>query len=557
MAVTPTTEADAPAPATPPLTPPWDRRRVSLAAIVVAAVVGLGLSSGHVGLRPHTLIDGLGAIGSIFRRAWPPRWDDFAFDLRQGWLSFMMAVTATAIAAVLSFPLALLAARNTAPNRVVGTLARAAIILLRAIPGLVLALIFVSALQIGPLPGTLGLGLHSVGMVAKLLADAIEESDPGPADAFRSAGAGRLQTALGAVVPQVVPGLASVLLYRLEINMRDSAVVGLVGGGGIGFLLQSTLQTDRWPTSFGLILIIIGYVLVIEQIGSQTRKRLLAPPAPAVGGQPTRAEPGLGTDGQTATTPPWTAGRVTARFGAVALLAFVGYCCTRVELTPAALARGLPKLTRVTGQLLTPDLSHLGTLVNELVMTVEIGAVGTALGLLLAVPVSLLAARNVAPAAWVTHVARYVLVVVRAVPELAIAVVFVAAVGLGPFAGVLALAVVAFWFGAKLLADDLELEDPGPREAATATGANRFQQVWATTVPAQLPALVGACLYDFDIALRTSTVLGVVGAGGVGYGLDSSIRTLHYHVAGAYLLGIFVLVYGVELVAARIRHLLI
>src|SRR5262249_55212405 len=158
---------------------------------------------------------------------------------------FLMAVAATAISALMAFPLALLAARNTTPHPAVSFVARLLIVVFRAMPGLVLALIFWSALGNGTLPGTLGLGLHSIGMVGKLLADAVEESDPGPAEALRAAGAGRLQIALGAVVPQVIPGFASTLLYRLEINMRDSAVVGLVGGAGVGFFLQSALQTDR------------------------------------------------------------------------------------------------------------------------------------------------------------------------------------------------------------------------------------------------------------------------------------------------------------------------
>lgn len=160
--------------ATAALSPPWDRRRVALTALSVVAVVATALSLHSVRFSPIEFVRGLAESG-YFGRAFPPVWEDLGSSLRELWRTFVMAAAGTALAAVMAVPVGLLAARNISPWGWTAWLGRTIITACRAVPDFVFAIFFVTALSIGELPGVLALGFHSIGMLGKLLADAIEE----------------------------------------------------------------------------------------------------------------------------------------------------------------------------------------------------------------------------------------------------------------------------------------------------------------------------------------------------------------------------------------------
>lgn len=146
---------------------------------------------------------------------------------------------------------------------------------------------------------------------------------------------------------------------------------------------------------------------------------------------------------------------------------------------------------------------------------------------------------------------------VRAVPELILAVIFVAAIGLGPVAGACALALGSVGFLGKLVADAVEEIDPGPVEAARAVGCGWWKTLFAAVIPQAVPSVIGSSLYLLDVNIRTSTVLGIVGAGGVGFLLFEAIRTLNFEFAGAIVLVVFAVVYLIERVSGWIRSLVV
>ncbi len=145
------------------------------------------------------------------------------------------------------------------------------------------------------------------------------------------------------------------------------------------------------------------------------------------------------------------------------------------------------------------------------------------------------------------------ILVVRAVPELVLAVIFVAAIGLGPVAGACALAVGSVGFLGKLVADAVEEIDSGPLDAVRAVGGGWWKTLFAAVIPQVVPSVVGSTLYLLDVNIRTSTVLGVVGAGGVGFLLFEAVRTLNFEFAGAIVVIVFAVVYVIERVSGWIR----
>jgi phosphonate transport system permease protein len=540
------------------LRPPWDRRRIALVLALGLGGAAAAASLPRAGISPTALVAGLSDIRSLVARMLPPHFPDLAGTVRLVLETFLMAFAGTVLSLLLTVPLAVLAARNTTTGRIAFAGARAVIAACRAVPDLVFALVFVRALGLGVLPGILALALHSVGMLGKLLADAVEGVPPGPLDAIRSAGGSRGQVLAGGVLPQVVPTMIGTFLYRLDINVRLSTVLGFVGAGGIGLELRATLGNLRYQEALGIVIVIFALIVAVEAVSVAVRHTVLADPRSSTGaGAGTGAGRGAGRGGHRL-RPPWTATRRWQAAYALAFGAVLVASATATGVNPLDPLLALPALWDVARQFVPPDLRSIRTaLVPAMVETVAIGVAATVVGSLLSVPLAFLAARNLTPNRGLYLAARGIVLAVRGVPELVLAVIFVAAVGLGPFAGALALGIATVGFMAKLLADALEELDQGPRDALDATGATRTQQTASAVVPQAMPALVANVLYMLDINVRSSVILGIVGAGGIGFLLVQSVRTLEFQVTAGILACVFVVVYGIERLSAWLRsHLL-
>ena len=220
------------------------------------------------------LLEGLPALGQLASEMVPPdfsRWHNWIKPLVD---TLAMSIAGTALAVVISLPLALLAAPNTSPNVVVHQGCRLLLSALRSVPEIIMGIIFVAAVGFGALPGVLALALHSVGMVGKFYAEAIEHVDPKPLEAARAAGASSFQVITHAVLPQVLPQLADITVYRWEYHFRASAVLGIVGAGGIGFELIAALRIIRYDQVSAILLTILLCVILVDSLGAWLRKQL-------------------------------------------------------------------------------------------------------------------------------------------------------------------------------------------------------------------------------------------------------------------------------------------
>ncbi|GAA4709341.1 phosphonate transport system permease protein [Promicromonospora umidemergens] len=513
------------------LPPPPTPQQRALRWIAGGSVLLALVAASSIGLDLPTLIAGGEDVASLVERMLPPRVDDPARIAALTLDTVLMAFLGTVLATFLSVPLAFLAARTTTPHPAVATVARGLITFCRAVPDLVFAVLFVRALGLGVLPGVLALALHSVGMLGKLFADAIEDADPGPREAVRSVGVGPLRELLNGVVPQVVPAWVSAFVYRVDINLRTSVVLGFVGAGGIGFALQDALRGLVYPKALGIVAIILVVVAAMELLSMAVRRALLAP-----------------------RNPRFERDRVVRFLSGGAALALTVFAFVRLGIDPLALVTSVPDLLAVAGRTFPPDLTSLGPVLWEaLLQTLAIGLVATAIGVVLSLPLGLLAARNVAPHPVVHAAARTTVLVVRAVPELVLAVILVAAVGLGPVAGAIALGIGSIGFLGKLVADAVEEIPAGPAEAVRSVGGGWWKVLFAAVLPQSLPSVVGSTLYLLDVNIRTSTILGIVGAGGVGFLLFEAVRTLRFEVVGGIVLLVFVVVLLIERLSGWIR----
>jgi phosphonate transport system permease protein len=205
----------------------------------------------------------------------PPRWS-YAEKLWQPlWDTLNIATLGTLLAIVLAVPVAFLAARNTTPSVALVRPLALIIVASRSINSLIWALLLVSILGPGLLAGIIAIALRSIGFIAKLLYEAMEEIDVGQVEAIAATGASGGQVLTYGIVPQVMPAFAGISIFRWDINIRESTILGLVGAGGIGLQLEASLNTLAWPQVSLILLLILGTVLVSEWVSARVRHAII------------------------------------------------------------------------------------------------------------------------------------------------------------------------------------------------------------------------------------------------------------------------------------------
>jgi phosphonate transport system permease protein len=240
----------------------------------------------------------------------------------------------------------------------------------------------------------------------------------------------------------------------------------------------------------------------------------------------------------------------------VVILGAIVWSAIETEVSLGRVVEGLPFMGDFLRRMIPPDLSVLGNALRGAMETIQIAVVGTAVAAVLALPMGFAAARNAAPP-WLFYWARSLLNAFRAVDTLVYALFFVAAVGLGPFPGVLAVMVYTATVLAKLYSEAIEAIEPGPVEAVRATGATTLQVLRWGVLPQLVPQFLSFTLYRFETNIRAAAVLGFVGAGGIGFYIQTYLRLLNYPAAATVLLVLIGLVMIVDFASSRLRARLV
>lgn len=526
-----------------------------------------------------SFIDGYANTVAFLRRTVPldfPPLNEIGAMVGQ---TLAIVVLGTALSYVLSVPVALLAAQNTTINKITRIGGRVLTVGARALPELIIAMFFLRVFGLGALPGILALGLHSVGMVAKLFTDAIEELDPGPREALRATGATGLQQITGAILPELRPAMVATVLHRFDINLRGSVILGFVGVGGIGLELASALNTMNYPRGLAITVILLVLCLGTELLSGiirtallgHTRDRRRSPinravaaltarirnPIPGTPQAPrTRTHRGrAATPDLTRISPPWDRARVGRTIWIAVAIAVGVASLIGADIDLGQVRDGLGKGLYALGLYLPPGTGGIADkLAFSMLETVQMALAGTLLGLVLAIPVGVLAARNVAPTPRIAAGFRVLIVCIRSIPGLVIGICFVVITGLGAAAGALALAIGAIGFLSKIIADSIEETDVRVQQALRAGGADRGQVFIAATLRQSASAVVSHILHNFDNDIRAATSLGVIGAGGIGYYMVNANRVMQFDVVTTCMLMILVTILAVEALSIWTRR---
>ncbi|MDP3257021.1 MAG: phosphonate ABC transporter, permease protein PhnE [Bosea sp. (in: a-proteobacteria)] len=240
------------------------------------AALALGWSVQTIEVIPEFLYDAPQQTADLLGRMWPIDWSYFGTTVGTALVETLHTATlGTILAVLLATPVALMCARNVAPSPWVNALGRFILVSTRSVHTLVWALLFVAVFGPGALAGVMAVAVHSIGFTGKFLSEAIEEAKAGPIEALRAAGASRRAILLKGFWPQVKPAFLAVSLFRWDINVRESAVLGLVGAGGLGVALQASMDNLYWD-QVGLVLLVIFVVVVMTEIVTATiRSRVI------------------------------------------------------------------------------------------------------------------------------------------------------------------------------------------------------------------------------------------------------------------------------------------
>ncbi len=249
----------------------WRFKHILAIALVIAF---LAWCADGVNLRPREVANALPVIADYFARMWPPKWGFVDTIWKPAVETIYVALWGNVLATIVGLPLGLIAASTVTRSRVLRGSAMGVLNVFRSISELIWAILFVAAVGLGPFPGALALGMNYGGILGRLYAEAIENVDKGPIEAMEATGAGRLQVILFAVLPQALPQFVTYNLYWFEVGVRSATVLGMVGAGGIGFELITSIRLFEWREVGLVLLFILGMVTVIDLASTYIRSRL-------------------------------------------------------------------------------------------------------------------------------------------------------------------------------------------------------------------------------------------------------------------------------------------
>ncbi|GAC1658332.1 MAG: hypothetical protein NVS9B15_19950 [Acidobacteriaceae bacterium] len=490
------------------------------------------------------------------------------------------AVTATLLSIVFAIPLAVLAtatlwSRGTLVSAEQGSvrqrlfaiasrMARGLLGFMRAVPDLVWALLFVAAVGLGPLAGTLALTITYCGVLGRVYADVFENANPQLLESLHSTGASRLQVFLLGIWPQALPHVVAYSLYSFECSVRAAAVMGFVGAGGIGYEIGVSMKLFEYGQVLTLLLLLVALLAATDAASRSIRRSYIANPNDRV------HKAGAHERIPFARALQSTIFKYVASVSAVLLVA-ASFWSAGLSFGALSSSGIAGRLLNFVGHMLPPDFSwaFLREAGWALLPTSAIALLGTLLGLVIAVVLAIPATSTLALqpnggpgktsvtervlrrlAFWG---ARLILNVLRAIPELIWVLICILAVGIGPFAGTIALGLHTAGVLGKLYAETMEEVPARPLEALKALGARPLQVLLWAIWPQARPLLSSYTVLRWEMNLRASTILGLVGGGGIGQAIYNNVQLGFYSRLSTLILLVYGLVLASDWIGERVR----
>lgn len=466
----------------------------------------------------------------------PPNFTGIAGQLPIVWRTLMFAVVGTYISAILAFIFGLLMARETNSITPLRVFIRFIVSFLRNVPLLVWGTVLVFIFGIGSMLGVVALVMATLGFLSRSYADSIDEIAGNKLEALKANGAGRIQIMFHGLIPEFIPAWINWTLFSFEINIRASAVLGMVGAGGLGLLIQTNLDLRSFRRAMALIIILTVMVLVTEIVVNLLRTLMQ---------RYARMNMKPLTEKLSQT--------VLVTCLVLILIGSARYLDLNLSLFAERFMNNVfvvvPRLMAFNSSIL-PDVFH------QLIISMLIGICALTLGMAVSFVLSFLAARNTTPYMPLGLFIKSIISIIRAVPSLVLILMFVASLGFGYIIAVVGLMFSSIGYLTKAFTASIEDVDFGIIEAMRATGAGRIQVIMHGLVPCCITAFISWVSIRLESNISDSISIGIVGAGGVGMLIARANRQLNFADLSTILLVIFAAMLLIEFATGRLRRTL-
>lgn len=470
-------------------------------------------------------------FGDIVSRLFPPDWSYVPKVLPLLWATIQMSVTGTVLGSFLALLAAPFCAETVPPGpQFLKKLCRAVIQVLRSFPALILALPATFLFGLNSFSGAAAITVYTFAIMTRLTYEDLENAPAAPFQALTAMGVSGGKAYFRALVPAIGPAYLTNALYMLESNVRHSAILGYVGAGGIGLLLNEKVSWREYEKVGVILLLLFLTVCAVERLSAWLTRAALGELRPSH----------------------------RRKRLIIAIAAATVLFCT-LTLEPPDLSHTSPALLRSMAWGFThPSLTLLFSTAPDgaaalLLETVCIAFAGTCLGAAAAAPLAFLASSRTAPKP-IAAVVRLLILLLRSVPFLIYGLIFIRITGPGSFAGVLTMAVCSLGLLCKRFGQAIDSADFRAVRALDAMGVPGLPRLVRGLFPQLRSAFASAALYRFDVNLRETAVLGLVGAGGIGAPLVFAMNQYAWNEAAALALGLVLLTWAVDVLSSKLRR---
>ena len=448
-----------------------------------------------------------------------------------------MAVISSIIGVILAMPLSLITASNTAPSKILPILLNPVFAFLRTIPNLIWAALLVSVFSIGSLPGIIALSITAFLISLKLFREQIESINPNLISSVKSVGASHIQILRHCIIPSINELTITVFFMVLEVNVRSATILGLVGAGGIGQILWRDLSHLRYDNIATIILMLFVTIALIDLFSLSARHYSKSLYITFRGLKTYRLFH-----------------KVKALFIPILLVLLFMMIHRTIDISYHRLVVGIEQTKVMLSRMVQIDLSYYPRMLEGIKESLFIALFATLFGAVNALLLSYITAYNTSPFKGLSLLSKGFVNILRTFPPIITAIIFFRGIGPGPLAGAMALTIYTTGVLTKLYSEVLENTSSNIRDSILVVGGSKLDAFKHGVYPHTFPTFISLVLYRLESNIRTSTILGVIGAGGIGSILTQNITWRNWERVGLLLLGVAIMIIAIDTISYYIRR---
>ena len=513
------------------------RKRKKEVFYLITALVFIIFVGYKVNFSFSRILRGIPSMFDLFKRILNPNFSYVREVFEKLFETIEIAVISTFIGVVLGLVLSLFIATNIRPSEILGKALTLIVAVLRTIPSLIWAAILVSVFSIGKFPGMVALSIIAFLMSLKLFREYIEAIKENSLNSVRSLGANSIEVLRYNVFPNIFELSISTFFLVFETNIRSATVLGLVGAGGIGQIMWRDLNHLRYDNLAMLIVILFSSILIIDMLSLFIRRHL------------------INISIEFKSIESFKRYKLLKLILVPIFILSVAYIISKsIDISFDRLKLGLGQGSIIVRRIFSPDFSYYKKLLEGIGESLFIALFATIVGAFFSIILSFFTAYNLSPNRGLSFLMKALINIFRTFPPIVTAIILFRGVGPGPLAGALALSVYTTGVLTKMYSEVLENVPENINLSIVSTGTTRLQSYRWGLIPHTLPTFLSLSLYRFESNIRNSTILGIIGAGGIGTALSMNITWRSWEKVGLLLLGTSIMIIIVDSMGNLIRR---